>query len=132
MNQLLQLILLDKIRFPHQPREHDDEAASIALAENLKSIGQQTPVILYPFEDGFAPADGFRRCRALIRAGSLDVLAMVLDKKPDESKLLLVQISLDAHHQQWKPFERAKSFAKILDLNGWTATQLSQKAGISP
>jgi ParB-like chromosome segregation protein Spo0J len=32
---------------PEQPRKRFDEAALLALAQNMKDIGQQVPVIVY-------------------------------------------------------------------------------------
>jgi ParB family transcriptional regulator, chromosome partitioning protein len=34
-------------RDPDQPRKHFDEAELSAFAENLKTVGQQVPVIVY-------------------------------------------------------------------------------------
>lgn len=35
---------------PDQPRKHFDEAELMALAENLKAVGQAIPIIVYPVE----------------------------------------------------------------------------------
>lgn len=85
-------------RDPQQPREQFDQDALNALADSLKTDGQETPVRfrLSDLDDGGAPfmiVHGERRCRAAVIAG-LATIEGVLDTRNDSpAERILRQIA---------------------------------------
>jgi ParB/RepB/Spo0J family partition protein len=111
---------------PNQPRKTADRSELLALGRNMKSIGQQLPVICYPHEDKQMLCDGARRVLAAGLVGIDELLALVLPEKPDNTKLHLVQMSIEAHKVGLTPWERSCFLFAIKEENGWSVSELAE------
>lgn len=108
---------------PDQPRKQFEEAALLALADSLKRLGQQVPLIV--FDDVIL--DGERRWRACKLAGIVEVDAIVPATRPTKVELQLLQITLDAHRTNLSPMERSDFLARIKQDNGWSVSELAER-----
>lgn len=115
-------------RDENQPRKQFDAAVIAGLAESLKAIGQQVPLLI--LDDGTI-IDGECRWRAGEIAGTAEFDCAVLDKRPTAAELLLIQASIDLHRSDHKPSERAATLSRILKETGWTLTTACAQIGIS-
>jgi ParB family chromosome partitioning protein len=130
-----QVILVSNIERDHQqPRKLFDEAELAALSENMKSHGQQVPVIAYAVPGKFILLDGERRWRSARLAGLLELSAIVLPGRPSAGELAVLQASLDIHRASLTPMERSNLLARIREEKKWgvgeLATQLSMKQSL--
>lgn len=110
---------------PNQPRKTAEQSELLALGRNMKSFGQQVPVICYPHEDKQMLCDGARRVLAAGLVGIDELLALVLPEKPDNTRLRLVQMSLEAHKVGLTPWERSCFIFAIKEQNQWSVTELA-------
>jgi ParB family transcriptional regulator, chromosome partitioning protein len=114
-------------RDPQQPRKLFDEAELMALAENLKSVGQQVPVIVYGVDGKFILLDGERRWRAAKLAGIDSLSAMILANRPSVTELAILQASIDVQRVSLSLMERSNVLARIRDENGWPVGELAER-----
>ncbi len=110
---------------PNQPRKTADQSELLALGRNMKAIGQQVPVICYPHEDKQMLCDGARRVLAAKLVGIDELLALVLQEKPDNTRLRLVQMSIEAHKVGLTPWERSCFISSVKEENKWSVTELA-------
>ena len=112
-------------RDPLQPRKLYDRVDLDLFGQNIKSVGQQVPVICYPIGARYMLCDGARRLLAAKLAGIPTLFAVVLPEKPDETRLRLLQMSIEAHKVSLTAWERSCFLKSIMEQNGWTVTQLA-------
>jgi ParB/RepB/Spo0J family partition protein len=112
-------------RDAEQPRKHFDEADLQALGQNLKAVGQQYPVIVYPDGDRWRLADGERRWRAAQLVGITELDALIVPEKPTPLALHMVQISLEAHKKGLSPMELCNFLHQIRTERSWSVTELA-------
>lgn len=104
-----------------QVRKDFDEGKLRSLAENLRQIGMQEPIVVRPSpaKDGtFVIIAGERRWRAAGMAGFQTVPCMVrvtLDKAEDN---LLAQVSENVHREDLNPVEEAEALVQLMDQRG--------------
>lgn len=114
-----------------QPRKHFEESDLLSLADNMKAIHQQVPIIVYELlaADKNAPqyviADGERRWRAAILRDILELDAIVLPEKPTAAALKRIQISLAVHHAPLSLMERSDFLARTQNENNWSQGELA-------
>jgi ParB family chromosome partitioning protein len=118
---------------PEQPREEFDAGELDRLADSLKSHGQIQPIAAWwdESESVYRIAAGERRWRAARIAGLEALVVTILPARPEESRLRVLQLAENLHRDNLKPMEQAKTFRKIMDLNGWSATRLAREMSIT-
>ena len=116
---------------PENPRQSFDESDIAALGANMKSIGQQVPVIVYPRDEMFRLADGERRFRGALSTGIPDLLAIVMPQKPDAAALRIMQLSVEAHKVAHSPMERSDLLFKIQQETGWGVAEIAKRLHLS-
>jgi ParB family transcriptional regulator, chromosome partitioning protein len=116
-----------------QPREEFDPDGLARLAESLKTRGQLQPIRVR-WDEGrgvYIIIMGERRWRAAVQAG-LATMSCVIHEKPIESgEQLALQLIENALREDLRPIEQAKAYRRLLDLNGWTGTQLARELAIT-
>jgi ParB family transcriptional regulator, chromosome partitioning protein len=122
---------------PAQPRKHFDESNLLALGKNMLAVGQLVPVIVY-CEEAVANdqgvkklLDGERRWRGAQLVGIKELDAVVLPQRLTESKLRLLQMSLEAHKVGLSPLERSNFLHRIREENNWSVNELANALSMS-
>lgn len=116
-------------RDPQQPREQFDGDALNALADSLKTDGQETPVRfrLSDLDDGGAPfmiIHGERRCRAAVIAG-LATIEGVLDTRDDSpAERILRQIADNEQRAALTAWDWIVAIDRLAE-SGLTHTEIS-------
>jgi ParB/RepB/Spo0J family partition protein len=128
MPQPMKLPVAKLKRDERQPRKFFDESALSALGQNMLTIGQLVPLIVY--DDTIL--DGERRWRAAQLVGIKELDAIVLDRRPaTEVELLVAQASIDVHRENLRPMERSHLLARILKAKGCSINELSVLVSMS-
>lgn len=112
---------------PDQPRREFDDEALDRLADSLKGRGQLQNVVVYWSEDlgAYVLVSGERRWRAARKAGLATLRCKVLDRKPDDSDRLALQLIENCVREDLRPVEQANAFRALIEANGWSTRQLA-------
>jgi ParB family chromosome partitioning protein len=116
---------------PNQPRKGFRADKIEALAASLKDQGQQVPIILRRFGKRLIIVDGGCRFEAAKLAGLKTLAAVVLDHEPNEAELLALQLTCNLHRTDLTPLERLEAYRRLMQLQGWSATQLAAALHVS-
>lgn len=117
--------------FRLQPRSDHDEAYCRSVAESVKAIGQQVPIIGYFLGKLFVVVDGACRCAGARMIGITELLALDLGKEPTRADLLMVQAAIDIHKKHFKPMDRARLWQAIKEERGCTNRELAKLLVVS-
>ena len=121
-------------------RKLSEKESLQTIANSIKEQGIINPIVVYKFGEKYRLIAGERRTLASIVAGNVDIQAKVLDAKPTELKISLLQWMENVERKDLSLWERLKNLEKILsayaqqkritlfDLN---PTDLSQLIGCS-
>jgi len=111
-----------------------------SLAKSIKSQGIINPITVYKHGDKYRLIAGERRTLASILAGRTDIQARILDSKPDELKVSLLQWIENIERSDLSLWERLKNLEKIVvahmkakktPAESITVTELSNLIGCS-
>jgi ParB/RepB/Spo0J family partition protein len=118
---------IEKVEPDAQIRLDFDEEAIDSLAKSLKSEGQIVAILAYHDEarDKYVILDGERRYRAARKAGLVVLKAEVWPYRPGPEEILMLQLSIDQMREDLNPVEQAAAYRKIMDTNGWNASDLA-------
>ena len=113
---------------PEQPRRSFDNESIDRLAESLKGRGQLQNVVVFWSEDlgSYVLVSGERRWRAAQRSGLATLRCKVLDRRPDDSDRLAIQLVENCVREDLRPVEQAVAFRALMDSNGWSTRQLAE------
>jgi ParB family chromosome partitioning protein len=121
-------------------RKMDEKASLLTLAASIREQGIINPVTVYKFGDKYRLIAGERRTLASILAGKQEVQAKILDTKPNELKISLLQWMENVERKDLSLWERLRNLEKIiaahahnhnLALKAVTATDLGRMLGCS-
>jgi ParB family chromosome partitioning protein len=110
------------------------------IANSIKDQGIINPILVYKYGEKYRLIAGERRSLASIIAGKLDIQAKILDNKPNELKVSLLQWIENVERKDLSLWERLKNLEKIIlahvgqnntSFNHITATELSRLLGCS-
>lgn len=111
-----------------------------SIANSIKTQGIINPITVYKFGEKYRLIAGERRTLASILAGKTDIQARILDNKPDELKVSLLQWIENIERSDLSLWERIKNLEKIINAHGkmhhtsihdMTITELSHLIGCS-
>jgi ParB family transcriptional regulator, chromosome partitioning protein len=124
---------IEKVEPDAQIRLDFDEEAIDGLAKSLRSEGQIVAILAYHDEarDKYVILDGERRYRAARKAGLAELRAEVFPYRPSSEEVLLMQLSIDQMRENLNPVEQAAAYRKIMDTNGWNASDLAAHIHVS-
>jgi ParB family chromosome partitioning protein len=121
-------------------RKADEKATLITLSNSIKEQGIINPVLVYKHGDKYRLIAGERRTLASILAGKSEVQAKILDTKPEELKISLLQWMENVERRDLSLYERLKNLEKILsafaadkgmEFNRVSPTDLARLLGCS-
>lgn len=111
------------------PRRHYDQHDLEQLADNMRTVGQITPVLLRPVKGGYELAAGHRRCRAAKLAGHPTVSAMVRPMTDAEfAEVLNVE---NLQRKDLNPIEEAEGFRGLMVDAGYDVPRIAERLGRS-
>lgn len=125
---------------PHYEQKLRDKTSLQTMANSIRQQGIINPIVVYKRGDKYRLVAGERRTLASILAGKDDIQAKVLDKKPTELKLSLLQWIENIEREDLTLWERLRNLEKITlaycienkkVLQEITATDLSHLIGCS-
>jgi ParB family chromosome partitioning protein len=121
-------------------RKTEEKASLITLANSIIEQGIINPIMVYKFGDKYRLIAGERRTLASILAGKSDVQAKILDTKPNELKISLLQWMENVERRDLTLWERLRNLEKIVEsfaeannanADGITPTDLGRLLGCS-
>jgi ParB family chromosome partitioning protein len=95
-------------------RKIEEKASLISLSNSIREQGIINPVVVYKFGDKYRLIAGERRTLASIIAGKAEVQAKILDTKPNELKISLLQWMENVERKDLTLWERLRNLEKIL------------------
>jgi ParB family chromosome partitioning protein len=95
------------------PRVSRDPATLQAMADSLRRLGQQCPVLVYRNGEFFVLLDGLTRWAAAQLAGLEYLDALILDEPPSAADQSITVAAIDAHRKNFTPIERARQLVRI-------------------
>ena len=85
------------------------------MAETIKKYGVRNAVEIYKFGAGYRLIHGERRCLSSIIAGKKDIPAKVLDEKPNDLDVRLLQFIENAQREDLTLYETLNNIKQILN-----------------
>ncbi|MEZ6064033.1 MAG: ParB/RepB/Spo0J family partition protein [Planctomycetaceae bacterium] len=116
---------------PDQPRRGMDAEELKSLALSVREHGLLQWVIVWKNGDRFMLVDGHRRFAAVKAIGRDTIEALVLDERPEEQRLSLVQLAANCHRQDLKPMDKARAFRQLQQSQGWSQAELARAMHVS-
>lgn len=86
-----------------------------SMAESIKREGVINPIVVYKHEAKYRLIAGERRALASLMAGKDYIQAKILDKKPSEQKLRLLQWVENVEREGLSLWERLKNLEQLID-----------------
>lgn len=114
----------------NQPRVHFPENEIQSLANQLRLQKQLVPIIVQRNQERFILIDGERRWRAAQIVGIETLDAIIVDHKPDEAELKMMQLMINSQRTDFNPLEKAKALQAIMKIKTWNATQVAEATGM--
>lgn len=116
------------IESPTNPRHIFDPKKLAELAESIKAHGVLEPLLVRIKKEKAELISGARRFRAAKLAGNLAELPVrILDLTDDQ--VLEVQLIENLQREDVQPLEEAEGYARLLKVDGYTATMIADKIG---
>ncbi len=118
---------------PDQPRLEFSEQEIILLAKSIHEKGQFHPIHVRWSEEHskWIIISGERRYRATLASWLPTINCRFQDAELSKTEILEQQLVENLLRQDLRPIEEAKAFSELMDLNDWTATQLSEAIRVS-
>jgi len=85
-----------------------------SISHSIKEQGIINPIVVYKFGEKYRLVAGERRTLASIIAGKIDIQAKILDSKPSELKISLLQWIENIERADLSLHERLKNLEKIV------------------
>lgn len=124
---------------PLYEKKNEEKKSLESIAASIQSEGVINPVLVYKHGDKYRVVAGERRTLASKLAGKLDIPAKILNEKPTELKLSILQWIENIERADLTLWERLRNLEKIvLNYRGdavnktqLTATEISKLIGCS-
>lgn len=124
-------ILIADIMVSPQVRTEFDPTSLTELAESLKEVGQQQPILVRSRGDKYALIFGERRLRAAQLAGWSKIRAIITHVDLTESEIVQRQLIENVQRVDLCPLEVAKGIQQLMELDGVKLAAVAKKLGIS-
>jgi ParB family chromosome partitioning protein len=116
---------------PDNPRTDITPESLSELTESIKGHSIKVPLIGYATSAGVMIVDGNRRFGAGSLAGLLEFPVIVHPNKPSEAELLATQLTINGHRAALNPADEYFAFSRLLQLNGYSPSELAAELAIS-
>lgn len=119
-------------------RKQEEVASLQSIAYSIKEQGILNPIIVYKFGEKYRLVAGERRTLASILAGKTDIQAKILENKPNDLKISMLQWIENIERSDLSLWERIRNLEKIvnacaerkgIDARDITVTELSNLIG---
>ena len=121
----IKLSLVDR---PADPiREYIDPDMVRELAESIREIGLQEPVIVRPLNGRYEIVAGDRRYLAHKLFDAPEIMAIVRELSDEE--VLIVRATENDQREDLTPMERARVYGKMRDQLGYATEKIARKMG---
>ena len=98
---------------PDYIRKSEELAGLQTIANSIRDQGIINPIVVYKYGDKYRLVAGERRTLASILAGRQDIQAKILDTKPNELKIRLLQWIENVERSDLTLWERLRNLEKI-------------------
>lgn len=113
----------------HYIRKSEELASLQTIAHSIREQGVINPIVVYKFGEKYRLVAGERRTMASILAGKTDIQAKILDSKPSELKISLLQWIENVERTDLTLWERLRNLEKIIKVHtsrkGLSAEQIT-------
>ncbi len=116
---------------PLQPRKTIEDCEVERMSKSLIHYGQITPIIVYRSGEHYVLVDGHRRLLAAIMANMLVLNAVVLDQAPSADDLLAMQLVIECHRSDLKPYDQYLAFERLMASEKLTPTKLAERLEVT-
>ncbi len=117
-------------RNPHQPRDHFDEEALVALTASVTELGVLQPVLVRPVgADRYELIAGERRWRAAKRAGLQTIPAVV--RRIGDTASLEQAVVENLHRQDLNALEEAAAYQQLIEEFHLSHDEVARRVGKS-
>ena len=125
---------------PDYIRKSEELSSLQTIANSIRDQGIINPIVVYKYGDKYRLVAGERRTLASILAGRQDIQAKILDTKPNELKIRLLQWIENVERSDLTLWERLRNLEKIavtyatkknISTEQVTITELSNLIGCS-
>ena len=99
---------------PHHARKSKELESLQSIAHSIHDQGIINPVVVYKFGEKYRLVAGERRTLASILAGKTEIQAKILDNKPSELKISLLQWIENVERSDLSLWERLRNLDKIV------------------
>lgn len=131
-NRMFAELPVDSIVCNLQVRTEFDQDELERLATSLKRFGQLAPIRVRhdPERNAWVVLVGERRLRACRLAGIEKIRVEFVERDLSEADILAEQTVENMVRAALQPVEQGRSYKRLMELNGWTALELSETLGI--
>lgn len=129
INQVINLHVDEIQPSPFNPRKHFAEGAIAELANSIRQVGVQQPVIVRVVAGEFELVFGHRRLKAAKLAGLTEIPA--IEREYSDDQVLEVQIVENSQREDVHPLDEADGFKALID-RGYTIARIADRIGRTP
>jgi ParB family chromosome partitioning protein len=125
---------VDAIVADEQVRTEFDDDDLARLGASIKRFGQLAPIRVR-FDEGrgaWVVLVGERRWRACRLAGLPKVRVEFVEREMTEADIVAEQAVENLVRADLRPVEQGRAFRRLMELNGWSATELSEAISVEP
>jgi ParB family chromosome partitioning protein len=119
----------DIVANPYQPRTEWNEEALEELTESIKANGVIQPILVRKSGSGFEIIAGERRYRASMKAGLVEIPALV--RTATDEQMLELALVENIHRSDLNAIERAKAYQHYISTFNITQIEAAQRLGES-
>lgn len=112
-------------RDEHHARKVEELTSLQTIANSIRDQGIINPIVVYKHGERYRLVAGERRTLASVLAGKADIQAKILETKPNDLKISLLQWIENVERSDLSLWERLRNLEKILDV-------YAQKKKINP
>lgn len=128
MSAPLRVLISRILPNPDQPREHFAPEKLAELVSSLRQHGLMNPLVVYPEAEHYVLVAGERRLRAAAAAGWTEV-PVVLRAQPTPAERLELALIENLQREDLDPIEAARGYQRLVQEQGYTQEQVSEKVG---
>lgn len=112
---------------PHIKKKLQDKESLESLAASISQEGVINPILVYKIAEGYRVVAGERRTLASKLAGKTDIPAKILDEKPSEFSLAMLQWVENIEREDLTLWERIRNLEKIISAHQENTGEVIEK-----
>jgi ParB family chromosome partitioning protein len=116
---------------PNRLKKIEEKEHLESMAASIKEQGIINPILVYKYQEKYRLIAGERRTLASILAGKSDIQAKILDSKPSELKISILQWIENSERSDLNLWERLKNLSKIITAHTTQNNMLPEQITIT-